>query len=142
MTQPVPTTTTTVTEIKVPEPNYPMLVHVVSNPIFPAEPGKTAEPIHWTISRPHPFIPKFNVLRMFAKDDIEIFSVSEDGKVGTLDVVPRSDVRLTQLSMPLDVFIEMLEEAEAEDDDPDDPNAPGPEPAPAPAPVANGQPLS
>lgn len=147
MTQPaLPPATNTVT---IPDPTYPMVVHMISNPMFPPAdvvgpngqpvPGKE-EPIAWVISKAHPFVPKFTVMRMFLDGGVvEVYSIADDHKVGMRDVIPIHTVRLVQESMPLDVFVEELIDAEDDGDDPD-PGDPGGDPDPAPAPVVNGQP--
>lgn len=145
MTQPVPMPATT--GITLPPPTYPMVVHMISNPMFPPDvdpQGRVAkeEPIAWVISKAHPFVPKFTVMRMFLDGGVvEVYSVSDDHKVGMRDVIPIHTVRLVQESMPLDIFVEELIDAESDDDDPDpgDPGGLGPDPAQGPAPVANGQ---
>jgi hypothetical protein len=95
------------------------------------------EPIVWTVGSPHPLIPSVNVMRMFRGDldGVEVYSVSADGKDGIRDLVPSGTIRLVQEAMPIDVFVEMVTEAEL-GDEPDDPE---PDPEPAPVPVANGQ---
>lgn len=150
MTQPaLPPATNTMT---IPDATYPMVVHMISSPMFPpgdeigpngqptGRPGKE-EPIAWVISKAHPFVPKFTVMRMFLDGGVvEVYSISDDHKVGMRDVIPIHTVRLVQESMPLDIFVEELIDAENDDEDPDPPDPGGPDPDPAPAPAANGQP--
>lgn len=123
--------------------NFPMVVHVVSAPMFPPEPEvdasgqptgrlKPEEPVHWLVSQAHPFVPKFHVLRMFrGADGVAVYSVSDDEKLGMRDVVPAHNVRLVQETMPMDVFLDELEDAEYGDDGEPEPD-PDPEPEPAP----------
>ena len=130
-----------------PDPTYPMVVHMISNPMFPAEPAAPGtppnreEPVHWVISKNHPFVPNFRVMRMFLdRGGVEVYSVFEADKIGMRDVIPMHNVRLVQESMPIDIFVEELAAAEEEDgDEPDLEPEPEPEPTPGPAPVANGQ---
>lgn len=153
MTQPTPQQP----NVTAGESIYPMVVHVVSNPMFPPEPElgpngqptgrlRKEEPVHWIVSKDHPFVPNFIVHRMFLEDDgVEVYSVSKDNKTGMRDTIPTHDVRLVQESMSMDVFIEELEDADDVGDDPNpgDPDPdPVPEPLPAPtqAPAASGQP--
>jgi hypothetical protein len=131
--------------VNIPPPTYPMVVHMISDPMFPpdVDPQTKAlaqsEPIAWVISKPHPFVSKFTVMRMFlAGAVVEVYSISEDHKVGMRDVIPIHAVRLVQESMPIDIFIEELVAAENADNDAGDLAEPvGPDTAPAPA--ANGQ---
>jgi len=127
-------------ETELPPHSYPMLVMVITNDLT-----DNAKPtIHWVVSKPHPFVPGMNVLRMFVDRGgyFEAYSVSSDGRVYMRDLVPMSQVRLAQQAMPLDIFADELDLAEEENEggpnlDPD----PGPDPDPDPAqPVApNGQ---
>jgi hypothetical protein len=151
MTQPVSTIPSVVA------PTYPMVVHMISNPMFPGEREVDAngqltgrvgkeEPIHWVVSKPHPFVANFNVLRMFMdRGSVEVYSVSADNARGMRDVVPMHCVRLVQEAMPMDIFVEELEAAENDDDEddldlePGEPGAPAPPPAPEPPPAASPQ---
>ena len=140
---PLPTSAPTM-----PEASYPMLVHVVTDPIFPPKVDSTGrslpdEPTHWALSKEHPFVPGFRVLRMFLDEDgLVVYSIGPDNKSGMRDLV-MARVRLAQEAMPVDVLIEEIEDAEGEDDDPpgepDAPQEPG-QSTPAPQPAPNGQP--
>lgn len=127
---------------ELPEPGFPMLTRMVSNPIFPSgEPVGKEEPITWILGKPHPFMPGMEVMRMFVdRGGVEIYSVSSDRHSGTRNMIPMTQVRIIEEAMPLDVFIEELAAAEGDDDEPDDPDEPvDPEtPEPAPAPPVNG----
>jgi hypothetical protein len=139
----MPTAPTAVQTIALPEPGYPMLTRMITNPLFPsADPtAPKDEPVTWIVSQSHPLVPNLKVVRMFLdRGGVEVYSVSSDGKVGMRNLVPLASVRLVEEFMPIDVFVEELAAAEADDGDeePDD-TEPEPEPvAAAPAPP-NGQ---
>lgn len=126
--------------MRLPEPSYPMVTRVISNPLYPAEetqtvgcphckqavsvtrPANKEEPITWVVSKAHPLIAGMKVMRMFVDEDsgdIKIFSVSDDSKVGMVNEVPSGQVRLIEKAMPLEVFVEELnfEEGEGEGGD-------------------------
>lgn len=142
MTMPAPTAQTAAVAA-IPPANYPMVVHVVSDPMFPPKvAGAPEEPVHWAVSKPHPFVNGFTVLRMFLDaGGVEVYSISDDKQVGMRDSLPVHRVRLAQESMPVDIFLEEVQDAE--DGDPDDPEDPdGPEVPDLPGaavPAANGQ---
>lgn len=126
-----------------PPPTFPMVTRMVSNPIFPPDkPADTIEnAITWVVSQGHPLVPKMHVVRMFISDvGVEIYSVSEDKKNGIRNFMPMALVRFVEEAMPLEVFINELEEAESENEDDD--LEPEPEPQPAAVAAPSGQPVS
>ena len=124
MQQPQPQVRT----IELPAAQYPMLTRMVSEPIF----GESEEPVAWALSKPHPFIPDLNVVRMFldrgdgnGSATVEIYSVSPNGtKGGVRHIIPLNSVRIVEEAMPIDVFVEELAAAEGPNDDggSDEPN--------------------
>jgi hypothetical protein len=131
--------------IELPPPGYPMLVLLITDDLVPEDGAKKGTTVQWTVSKPHPFVPKMNVMRMFINNGaVEIYSTSADGAVGTRDTIPMIRVRLAQEAMPLDVFVQELAAAEsgfdADDDDDGDEELPliGGETMPSPPPP-NGQ---
>src|ERR1700722_1286897 len=153
MNTPPPNVVPLTETVTLPDPGYPMLTRVLSNPLFPPdrealkkEPSLKDEPIAWIVGSQHPLVPSMKIVRMFVdRGGVEIYSVSPDGRSGTRNMIPMSQIRIIEEAMPLDVFIEELDAAENDDDDdPDDPEvepetAPEPEPEVTPAPVPNGQ---
>lgn len=132
----MPATTIPARTIELPPPGFPMLMVMFTDNLVPDNNGSAA--ILWNVSKPHPFVPDMKVMRMFVdRGGVEVYSVSDDGKIGMRDLVPMDRVRLIQEAMPLDVFIDELALAESGDEDDLEPE-PEPEPEPAPAPV-NGQ---
>jgi len=116
--------------ITLPEPGYPMVTRMISNPLFHDQ----KEEMVWIVSQPHPLVPDMKVMRMFVdRGGVEVYSISSDGRSGTRNLIPMGCVRLIEEAMPLDVFIE--EVAAAEGDDGDEPE---PEPADT-SPSPNGQ---
>jgi hypothetical protein len=129
---------------ELPEPGYPLLTRMISNPIFPSSPQAKDEPITWVLGKQHPFIPEMKVMRMFVVDgSVEIYSVSADGHSGIRNVIPMVCIRLIEEAMPIDVFIEELANAEdpegdGDPDDTDDPEDPeNPEEPAQPSPPTN-----
>jgi hypothetical protein len=115
--------------IELPQPGFPMLTRMISNPLFPEGKG---EPTAWIIGQQHPLMPDMKVMRMFIVDaGVEVYAVSTDGKAGTRNLIPMSTIRLTEEAMPLDIFEEEL--AAAEGEGPEEPED-APEPAPKAAP--------
>lgn len=150
MTMPAPLQT-----VSLPAPRYPMLTRMITHPLFPEKDRhrvgcphcnqtiefdrskqEEPEPITWVVSQPHPLIPDMKVIRMFLDSDgVEVYSMSSDGRTGMRNTIPTPLVKLTEEAMPLDVFIDELEDAEHDGDDPDpDPEPTGPEATPS-----NGQ---
>lgn len=136
------------TTLTLPEPGYPMLMLMVSNPLFPPSTnpehptyGRPPEPVVWVTTEPHPFVPNARIVRMLVDRDsncVGIYSVStENGAAkGMRDLVPLNMVRLMQEAMPFDIFQDVLAEAEAgaeddaENEDPDPESEPDLEPEP------------
>jgi len=130
------------TVIELPKPEFPMLMRVISNALFPAaqtigcphcakpisipELGKTdQDPVTWVFGEAHPLTPDMRIIRMFIKGDgIEIYSVpgdtSKKSGVCTRNLIPMSSVRFTEEAMPINVFVEELIDASEDDDDDDD----------------------
>lgn len=144
-----------------PEPEYPMITLMISDSVFPRKPDpktmacphckgtiavpvpetksdkkEEPEPIFWLVSKPHPFVPDMKIVRMFKiRDIVNVYSVSNDEKVGMRDRVPMQSVRLLEDGMPFDVFIEEMEDDEEYDPDDDrlvmlETEEPDPEPEP------------
>jgi hypothetical protein len=100
--------------IELPQPGFPMLTRMVSNPLFLDDKG---EPKTWIVGQPHPLVTSMKVMRMFVADGgVEVYSVSDDGKAGMRNLVPMATVRLTEEAMPLDVFADELAAAEGFDE--------------------------
>jgi hypothetical protein len=140
MTQPAPTD-----EFALPEPEYPMVTLVISNPVFPREPKQQQaacphckqaitlpaldredpKPVFWLVSKPHPFVPNAEIVRMHViEGTVHVFSVSKDTRqTCIIDEIPIESVRLIEKGMPFEVFVEELEDAEGEGE-------PDPEPEP------------
>jgi hypothetical protein len=148
--------TTAVQTVKLPDPGFPMLTRMISDPLFPEMkpqvmgcphckqsisipvPSDKEEPITWIVGKNHPLVPNMNVMRMFVdRGGVEVYSVASDGKAGMRNLVPMDSVRLIEEAMPLDVFVEEMTAAEDEGDDPDpgDPEPGDPDPNPAPPPI-------
>jgi hypothetical protein len=77
------------------------------------------------------------VIRMFLTDDgVEVYSVADDNRAVMRNLVPSKTIRLTEETMPIDVFADELEAAEEDNfpggDDPDDPDPDDPSKSPAP----------
>jgi hypothetical protein len=118
--------------VPIPEPGFPMLTRMISDPVFPAEKGKLDEPVMWTVGRQHPFVPEMSVVRMFVdRGGVEIYSVSNDNTSGARTLIPMDRVRLIEEAMPIDIFVDEIDSAE-NDDEPDEPNDPKPSPSPSP----------
>lgn len=131
MTMPAPD----VRRIELPAPQYPMIVLMFTDNLVPEGSGRVGQTISWAVSKAHPFVPEMNVVRMFVdRGGVEVYSASNDGKIGIRDLVPMDRVRLIQEAMPLEVFVEELDAAESGDDDEDEDPEPEPElPEPNPA---------
>jgi hypothetical protein len=124
-----PTTQATATRtVELPAPKFPMVTRVVSSALFPEDTPqgtRKEDPVTWVISHAHPLVPNVKVVRMFSDQwGVEIYSISDDGRNGMRNFVPRERVRLVEEAMPLDVFIEELAAAEADEDEPDEPEPP------------------
>ena len=114
--------------VTLPEPGYPMLTRIISNPLL-----KDQSEIVWAIGEDHPLAAGMKIVRMFVEQgSVEIYFVSADGKAAARNRIPLSSVRLIEEAMPLNVFIEELAAAEddGEDDPEDDPNEPTEAPSP------------
>jgi hypothetical protein len=130
------------TESALPEPEYPMVTLVISNPVFPREPKhqqaacphckgaitlpvgdkEDPKPVAWLIGKPHPFVPTAKIVRMHVIEGVvTVFSLSEDASACIIDELPIESVRLIEKGMPYEVFVEELEDAEGEDDPEPDP---------------------
>jgi len=116
MTQPVPTKL-----IELPTPRRPLVMRVLSNPLFH---DTGPEPITWTVAQPHPLVPDAKIVRMFSSDiGVEVYSVVNDGKTGMRNFIPMTTVRLVEEVMPIEEFADELFDAEEDDDDePDEPD--------------------
>jgi len=129
--------------VELPEPGFPMLTRMISNPLFPDQPPHREEPVTWIVGNPHPLVPDMKVMRMFVdRGGVEVYSVSSDGRSGTRNLIPMSNIRIIEEAMPLDVFIEELAAAEGDDDDepePEEPEQPNGQPEPGPTTTTNGQ---
>ena len=129
----MPTTNIAPKIVELPEPRFPMLTRMISNPLFPPESGRGEEPITWGLGTLHPLVAGMKVVRMFVdRGGVEVYSVSQDGN-GMRNLIPMHCIRLIEEAMPLDVFVEELAAAESPEDDddpeddeqhPDDPSAP------------------
>lgn len=128
-------TTPVVEKLTIPLPGYPMVTRVISFAIVPKD-GKEI-PIMWAVSEANPLGSDMKVIRMFVVDqgDVEIYSMSSDGKNCIRDRIPRHLIRVIHEEMPPEVFVEELEAAEAgpPDDEPeeDEPETDDTEPHPA-----------
>jgi hypothetical protein len=134
----------TQTSIPLPAPGYPMVTRVISSALFPEAPVDRAgnpiagaplkeEPMTWVLGSAHPLVPGMKIVRMFvvraSGGGVEIYSVTEDGRGTTRNLLPMHRVRFVEEVMPIDVFVEELELAEAggeDDPDPDEPADPQP----------------
>lgn len=119
--------------IDLPPPGYPMVVLMITDNV--ADYGKP--PIRWAINQPHPFVPEMIVERMFSDTDgVEIYS--HDGrKVGMRDLIQARHVYLVQEGMPIDIFADVLDDAERAAETPPPPDPDSEPPAPP-----NGQPTA
>ena len=101
--------------VSLPEPNYPMVVHVFT--AYRNDPNNRV--VQWSIGSDHPYVQGFKVVRMFADEDgVEVYSYADaGGGTGMRDQIPMHQVRLIQEGMPLKTFVEELEIAESPDDD-------------------------
>lgn len=112
--------------IEIPEPGFPMLTRMISEPLFPSEkrsdqPHREPEPMTWIVGQSHPLVPDMRVMRMFVdRGGVEIYSVSSDGRSGTRNLIPMRNVRIIEEAMPLDVFIEELAAAENDEEEEED----------------------
>jgi hypothetical protein len=129
---------TKTTELPPPNPEAPMLVTVFTDNLVPDDRDNNASVV-WAVSKSHPYVPGVKVLRMFIaleRGGIEIYSVSEDGKICMRDLVPMSRLRLAQEAMTSEIFIDELAAAEEGGDDDEDEPEDEPETT---QPSANGQ---
>ena len=145
MTMPAPTPPVQfqTIELPAPTPGTPMLMRMISDPLFPPEAGAKDEPLTWVVSLAHPLVPDMKVIRMFVEDvGIAVYSV--DGKIGMRNLIPMERTRLVEEAMPLEVFADELYRAEVEtaaeaasaDNDDDDPAEAAPQNAPPQEPQA------
>jgi hypothetical protein len=110
-----------------PEPGFPMVTRILSNPLFPPDPAaqnliSKDEPVAWIVGSPHPFVSNMTVVRMFIDPEdavAEVYALAKDGRSGTRNLIPLSQIRLVEEAMPLDVFLEQLTEAEGGDEEED-----------------------
>jgi hypothetical protein len=146
MTQPAPVRPNYPVPVPaLPEPGYPMITRMISNPIFSESGAKDdpaiLEPIIWVVGNPHPFVPKMKITRMFLdRGGVEVYSAPDNREVGMRNLIPMSWVRFVEEAMPIEIFIAELAAAESDDpeDDPEEPE----ELKPAPVAVPNGQVIS
>ncbi len=122
-------------QLPAPNPNYPLLTRVISNPMLP---GHGDEPLVWALGSSNPLDPSPTVIRrMFIQDGGVLVYFTGDGPQGAVCVtnfIPMQLVRLVEETMSPDVFVEEMAASEAreqEDDDDDDDDEGGEEPAPA-----------
>jgi hypothetical protein len=134
-------TTPVVEKLTIPLPGYPMVTRVISFAITPNKDGKEI-PIMWAVSEANPLGSDMKVIRMFVVDqgDVEIYSMSSDGKNCIRDRIPRHLIRVIHEEMPPEVFVGELEAAEAgEPDEPEEDEPESDDTEPLPAIAANGQ---
>lgn len=142
-------------QIPEPDPERPVVVLVISNPVFPkvlektmacphckgsiampvpAEPGEP-EPVAWALGKLHPFVPTMQIKRMHLIEDVvHIYSASNDGNL-VRDTIPMSSVRLLEQGMSFHVYASELEYDESYDAD----DLFDPETEPDPESQANGE---
>lgn len=112
------------TVVQLPEPQFPVMTRMISNALFPDPTTGREDPVIWAIGQPHPLASTAKVVRMFMDHGgIEIYSITTE-KVGMRNHIPMAYVRLTEETMPLDFFVDLLISAEEGDEDEDDPPEP------------------
>lgn len=121
-------------QIQLPEPSYPMLTRMISQPLLSE--GERGDPVVWIMGDAHPLVPDMHVVRMFVVENgVEVYSVAADPrKGGTRNLIPMARIRLIEEAMPVSVFVEELATAEAgggdlDDDEGDDEDDVPPAPA-------------
>lgn len=143
MTQPAQQT------IELPRPTFPMITRMVSNEILSDNPQAPMKTETWQFGEDHPLDQKIRVVRMhFVEGGVEVYSVSKDGRGTIRNLVPSAMIRFVEESMPIEVFVQELEDAEEAnasrgDDDDDEPEGYEPEdPQEASTTTSNGQPTT
>lgn len=107
--------------IVLPDPQPPVVMRVISDPLFPPDTGKKNEPVMWALADDHPFVAKMRIVRMFQDSfGVYVYSVSHDGRNCVRHFIPADRVRLVEEMMPIDVFVDELARSEANEDEEDD----------------------
>jgi len=134
--------------LEIPKAEYPIVNRVITDHPFPTEPvqGVPVDPhrpaaLIWNLGSPHPIVNNLKIVRMYVVPGIsaEIYSASEDGKMGVRNAIPWPQIRVVEEVCDAESFVAEIVAAERDDDDDDDPD---PEPAPTPLvalqPMPNG----
>lgn len=108
MTQPV---------IQLPLPVPPVTTRVIALTPFPG-PGGGFELLVLTIDAPNPLASQFRVVRMLPRaGGVDVYSLSADGRGGVRHFIHSDLVRIIEESMPANVLVEEIIDAETEEDD-------------------------
>lgn len=119
MTQPAKQNT-----LQLPPANMPLVSRVVSTHPF------DGSPTTWELGKEHPVIPKTKIVRMYivSGECVEIYGVTDDGKVGVRNALPWHSIRMAEETMDPETFIDEIKTAENDDDPSSDTPAPPPVP--------------
>ena len=120
MTMPIPPGARVV---ELPAPTFPMLSMMFTDNLTPdlTKGGSADQTVMWVLTDPHPFDSRVKVKRMYAVDDgVEVYAASDDGTFCVRDLIQTRHIRFTRETMPVNVFVEEIENSESESgDDPE-----------------------
>lgn len=106
--------------IQLPPLKYPTITRLISKSLI----SEKDDTVVWVLSQQHPLESEAKIIRMYSFDNnVEIYSVTNDGSSGMRDVIPMGHVKLIQEMMPIDTLSEEMQKSQdssSEDDDEDE----------------------